>query len=233
MQLIQTIKEALLHLAFPHVCAGCGSDLLSKEHLVCLRCLEALPQTDFHKYPNNPVEKMFWGRLPLTHATAQYYFSKESLLQHLVKQFKYRGNEALAFYLGQLMGHQLATTHRFSHIDALIPLPLFAAKERARGYNQSTALCNGIADVMQKLVLNEVVIRTTATESQTKKNRIERWQNMEGCFELINAQAIAGKHVLLVDDVVTTGATLEACGRELLEAQNIQLSIATLCFSTS
>ena len=233
MSFIQTIKESLLHLAFPHVCAGCGSDLLGKEHLLCLHCLNALPQTNFHKYTNNPVEKIFWGRLPLSQATAQYYFTKESLLQHLLKQFKYRGNGALAFYMGQLMGHQLATAERFLQVDALVPLPLFAAKEKARGYNQATLLCNGIADVMDKPVLNNIVTRTTATESQTKKNRIERWQNMEDRFTLADATVIAGKHLLLVDDVVTTGATLEACGHAILTAENVQLSIATLCISTS
>jgi ComF family protein len=233
MALFQTIKESLLHLLFPHVCAGCGSDLLAKDHLLCLRCLDALPQTHFHLHAHNPVEKIFWGRLPLTLATAQYYFTKESLLRHLLKQFKYRGNGSLAFYMGQVMGHQLLASHHFSQVDALVPLPLYASKERARGYNQATLLCNGIADVLGKPVLNNVVSRVTATESQTKKSRVERWQNMEGRFNLIDASAIAGKHLLLVDDVVTTGATLEACGRELLKAENTSLSIATLCISTS
>jgi ComF family protein len=119
------------------------------------------------------------------------------------------------------------------HIDALVPLPLFPSKERRRGFNQSTVLCEGIATVLGKPVLKEAVVRATYTESQTKKNRIERWQNMEGRFEVVNKEALEGKHILLVDDVVTTGATLEACGRELLAVDNVQLSIATLCFSSS
>ena len=151
-------------------------------------------------------------------------------MQHLVHQLKYRSQKDLGIYMGKLAGHALKT--RFSDIDALVALPLFPAKEKKRGYNQSRLLCEGISMVLDKPVLDRIVIRTTHTESQTKKNRVERWQNMEGKFELKDAASISGKHVLLVDDVVTTGATLEACARELLKAENMQLSIATLCFSS-
>ena len=129
-----------------------------------------------------------------------------------------------------LAGHAL--THRFGDIELLIPLPLFAAREKKRGYNQSKLLCEGISNILNKPIAEKVVIRTAHTESQTKKNRVERWQNMEGKFELIDRDSIAGKHVLLVDDVITTGATLEACAREILKAENVHLSIATLCFSS-
>ena len=145
---------------------------------------------------------------------------------------KYRGNKELGIYLGRLMGSQLLTSNRFSFIDGLIPLPLHPSKERKRGYNQATLLCEGIAAILGKPVWKDVVIRSTSTESQTKKNRVERWQNMEGRFELLRPASIEGKHVLLIDDVITTGATLEACGQELLKAENTKLSIATLCFSS-
>lgn len=233
MRLLTDIKESLLHLAFPHVCAGCGTDVLDSEHPVCLRCLEALPQTHFQQYTNNPVEKTFWGRLPLVAATAQYYFTKESLMQRLMHQFKYRSNKAVGFYLGGLVGAGIMQTARFATVDALVPLPLFAAKERARGFNQATVLCEGIAGIWHKPILKASVIRTAHTQSQTKKNRVDRWQNMEGRFEVRDAESIAGKHLLLVDDVVTTGATLEACGRSLLEIENVQLSIATLCVASN
>jgi ComF family protein len=183
-------------------------------------------------HPNNPIEKIFWGRLPVTYATAQYYFTKESLMQHLMHQLKYRSNKELGIYLGRLMGHALTGSNRFSSMDALIPLPLFPAKEKKRGYNQATVLCEGMASVLQKPVLKGVIQRVSYTDSQTKKNRVQRWQNMEGRFELVDPKAIENKHVLLVDDVITTGATLEACGREIIQTQNVQLSIATLCFSS-
>jgi ComF family protein len=154
------------------------------------------------------------------------------MMQHLMHQLKYRGNKELGIYLGRLMGHALNESNRFRFVDALIPLPLFPLKEKKRGYNQATVLCEGIAEVLAKPILKNVITRTTYTDSQTKKNRVQRWENMEGRFELVNAEVIKDKHILLVDDVITTGATLEACGAELLEAENVQLSIATLCFSS-
>ncbi|HEX8607121.1 MAG TPA: phosphoribosyltransferase family protein [Pedobacter sp.] len=176
---------------------------------------------------------MFWGRLPLTHATAQYYFTRRSAIQKLMHELKYRGNKELGLYLGRLMGQQLQASNRFRYLDALVPLPLFPAKERKRGFNQAELLCRGISEVTGTPVLTSVVIRTTNTESQTKKNRLERWENMKGRFVLTNKDIIQGKHVLLVDDVVTTGATLEACGKVILDARDTRLSIATLCISSS
>ena len=231
MHLLKSIKDSVVHLVFPEVCAGCGSDVVSGQNKLCISCHEVLPQTSFHLHGNNPVEKLFWGRLPVTYATAQYYFTKKSLVQRLMHQFKYRGDKELGVFLGRLMGHQLNESNRFKAIDVLLPLPLFPSKERKRGYNQATMLCEGISEVLQKPVVKDAVIRTIFTESQTKKNRIERWQNMEGRFQLIKENAIKDKHVLLIDDVITTGATLEACGHEVLKAEGAKLSIATLCFS--
>jgi ComF family protein len=223
------IKDSLLQLVFPHVCDGCGSDTLNEESQLCLRCLAALPETNFENHAGNPVEKMFWGRLRLAGAAARYYFTKESLIQRLMHQFKYRGNKDLGFQLGRLMGLALKESGRFSTAEALVPLPLFPAKEKKRGYNQATVLCEGIAEVLHLPVLKTVINRPEHTETQTKKGRIERWKNMEGKFVLANPDEIRNKHVLLIDDVVTTGATLEACGNELLKAVNVILSIATLC----
>ncbi|HUQ96127.1 MAG TPA: phosphoribosyltransferase family protein [Chitinophagaceae bacterium] len=232
MQLFTNLKEALLHLAFPHTCAGCGTDVLESDQPVCLRCSEALPVTHFEKFSNNAVEKLLWGRLPVQAASARYYFTKASLMQRLMHQFKYRGHKETGFYLGRQIGMGLQETSRFSTIEALVPLPLFAAKERARGFNQALILCNGIADVLQVPVLQHSVRRTAHTESQTTKSRVDRWQNIEGRFEVTGAESLAGKHLLLVDDVITTGATLEACGRALLAVPNMQLSIATLCVAS-
>lgn len=226
------LKESLLQLAFPQVCAGCGSDLLQVNQLLCLHCLEVLPATTFHLHNNNPVEKLFWGRMPVTYGTSQYYFTKESLVQRLMHQFKYKGNKDLGLFMGRMMGHQLKESNRFLEVDALVPLPLFPKKERKRGYNQATILCEGIAEVLQKPIIERAVIRTMHTESQTKKNRVQRWENMKDHFRLVNETALKDRHVLLVDDVITTGATLEACGQEILKAEGVRLSIATLCFSS-
>jgi len=215
MTLLRDIRESLLHLAFPHLCEGCGSDVLPTDHFLCLSCLSSLPQTAFHLHNANPVEKLFWGRLPVAAATAQYYFTKESMMQHLMHQFKYCRNKELGRYLGQLMGTALAASHRFAQADALIPLPLHPSKERKRGFNQATLLCEGIAAALGKPVWKDAVIRTTYTESQTTKSRIERWQNMDGRFEVTRPELLKGRQVLLVDDVVTTAATLNACAAAL------------------
>jgi ComF family protein len=226
---LKEIKDAVLHLLFPHVCTGCGSDILAKESVLCMRCMDAMPETNFEQHADNPVEKIFWGRLPLKGASAQYYFTKESLMQHLMHQFKYKGNRELGLQLGRMMGDQLKKAGRFD-ADALLPLPLFPAKEKRRGYNQATILCEGMAESMGLPVIDNAITRPQHTETQTKKGRIERWKNMEGKFILTKPELIQNKHVLLVDDVVTTGATLEACGNELLKAENLQLSVVTLCF---
>ena len=146
-------------------------------------------------------------------------------------QLKYKGNKELGKQLGRLMGYELAKTNRFNKADYLIPLPLFASKEKRRGYNQTTVLCDGIAEVMDIEIARDVIVRTQHTETQTKRGRIERWQNMEGKFEMRKPGKIQNKNILLVDDVITTGATLEACGHELLKASP-KLSIASLCYAS-
>ena len=232
MRLLHAIKEALLHLAFPHVCEGCGTDTLDKDHYLCVHCLDALPRTTYPEHADNPVEQLFWGRLPIEHAAAHYYFTKESVVQHLVHQFKYYGHRELGRYLGRLMGYELQAAHRFEDIDALVPLPLHPLRERKRGFNQATVLCEGLSEVLHLPVLREAVERTEFTETQTRKSRVERWQNMQGKFEVVDAQVLTNRHVLLVDDVVTTGATLEACGSALLQVPGLRLSLATLCIAS-
>lgn len=231
MTALQQIKGSLLHLIFPHTCAGCGTELHSNDTEVCAACLAGLPQTYFIEHGNNGVEKIFWGRLPLRAAAAGYYVTGESVMQHLLYACKYGGNKDLGRQLGRLLGHSLNNTHRFNAVDAVVPLPLHPKKERARGFNQALLLCQGIADVTGRPVLANAVVRTAYTQSQTRKNRTQRWQNMEQRFAVADVAALQGKHLLLVDDVVTTGATLEACGRALLQAPGVTLSLLTLCYA--
>jgi len=228
---LKNIFTSSVHLFYPHVCTGCGSDLLEETNLLCFRCINDLPHTNFAAFANNPVEKYFWGRLPLTAAHSEFYFSKEFLIQQLIHQLKYKGNMEIGFYLGELMGKSLLTSSRFNSVDALIPLPLYADKEHKRGYNQAAVICNGMSSVMNVPVLNNYVIRRHATETQTRKHRTERWENVKGSFMIPNSDALKNRHLLLVDDVVTTGATLEACGNVLLQAQSVKLSIATLAYA--
>lgn len=227
LKLISPLND-LLHLFFPHVCAGCSSDVLDNKHLLCLRCLTELPVTNFFNQPSNPVEIKFYGRLQVQNGAAGYFFTKDSLLETLIYQLKYRGNKDIGFYLGQLLGNFLAGSDRYSDIDAMVPLPLNPRRQKKRGYNQATALCKGIAAVWQKPVIENAVIRKVNTQTQTRKGRVSRWQNMDGVFDVIKPAAIKGKQILLVDDVVTTGASLEACGSEILKVPGTALSIATL-----
>jgi ComF family protein len=228
---VKEIRDSFLHLLFPHVCAGCGSDLLDKTMLLCLRCLYQLPVTNFERFADNPIEKIFWGRVPLHAATAQYYFSKGSIIQNLMHQFKYRTNRGIGILLGRLMGESIRQSGRFP-ADGLVPLPLNSKKEKARGYNQAAVLCEGIAESLHLPVIGDAVIRPSFTESQTRKGRVERWKNIEGKFLLKDMDAIRNRHLLLVDDVITTGATLESCATELLKAGGITVSVAALCYSS-
>ncbi len=150
---MKTAFRSLLHLFFPHTCAGCGSDILDHDQLLCLQCADRLPQTGFHRYAGNPVEKIFWGRLKISCATSFLYFTKSSLLQHLVHQFKYNGKKEIGEFIGRRMGDVMTEASRFGTIDALVPLPLYAARERRRGYNQAGVLCDAMAEVLKVPVL--------------------------------------------------------------------------------
>jgi ComF family protein len=232
MQSLKNIFTDTLHLFYPHVCAGCGSDLLEQQNMLCLRCINNLPHTNFSEHANNPVEKIFWGRVALNAASSEFYFAKESLIQHLIHQLKYKGNTAVGIYLGELMGESLLASNRFNNIDALIPLPLYTDKERKRGYNQAAIICDGMSAAMQVPVIKNNVIRQHPTDTQTKKHRVERWQNVAGSFFVKDIEKLKGKNLLLVDDVVTTGATLEACGAVITAIDDVKLSIATLAHAS-
>ena len=231
MQSLKNIFNDTLHLFYPHICTGCGSDLLEEHNMLCLHCIGNLPHTNFEQQTNNPIEKIFWGRVSLIAAHSEFYFSKESLIQQLIHQLKYKGNIAIGLYLGELMGKNLLASGRFNNIDALIPLPLYPDKERKRGYNQAAIICDGISAVINVPVIKNNVIRQRYTDTQTKKHRIERWQNVEGSFIIKDEEKLIGKNLLLVDDVVTTGATLEACGSVITAVESVKLSIATLAHS--
>ena len=228
MLAVQKIFANTLHLFYPHVCTGCGSDLIQKDNLLCLKCINNLPHTNFAMHANNPIEKIFWGRLPLVAAHSEFYFAKSSLIQHLIHLLKYDGNREIGIYLGELMGKSLQNSNRFRNIDFLIPLPLFPEKERKRGYNQAAVICEGMSNTMGIPILYDVVLRQKFTETQTKKHRTERWENVSESFTVNEGEKLKGKNVLLVDDVVTTGATFEACGNALLKIDGLQISIAAL-----
>ncbi|MDF2383662.1 ComF family protein [Nostoc ellipsosporum NOK] len=223
-------RENLLHVFFPHNCSGCGSDQLDPDGHLCLNCLSDLPYTRFEEWQDNPVMNKFTGRLKITAATSMLYFGRHSLTQQLMHRLKYRNDQPLGRQLGVLMGKKLAGSPHFEHIDVLVPLPLHRSRERQRGYNQSLLLCEGIRQRWNKNIEERCVRRPEATQTQTRMDRLERWENMEGRF-VASPGHCQGKNILLVDDVVTTGATLEACGTVLLAAGAASVSFATLCYA--
>ncbi len=231
MNVAKNYIDDFLHLFFPHVCIGCGSDVLNNKDILCARCIDALPITGFISSANNPVEKIFIGRINVQHAGSAFYFTKDSVIQQAIIQLKYKGNQPAGIFLGKLLGHQLTQSERFDDADVIIPVPLNDKKFYKRGYNQAEVIAKGIASVWQRPVINNAVERILFTETQTHKNRIDRWETMEGMFTVTRPDAVAGKHILLVDDVITTGATLEACGQAILKIPDIKLSVATLAYT--
>lgn len=231
MTLIKNYIDDFLHLFFPHVCIGCDSDVLNDKDILCAECLNNLPETGFLSTPQNPVEKIFYGRLPVVHAGSAFYFNKDSVIQNAIIQLKYKSNQQAGNFLGKLLGYQLSNSKRFDDIDAIIPLPLNDKKFFKRGYNQSLAIVNGITSIWNKPVITNAVERILFTETQTHKDRIARWQTMEGVFTVTQPALIENKHILLVDDIITTGATLEACGTAIMQTPGVKLSMATVAYT--
>jgi len=226
------MKPALLfyltELLFPRLCVVCGDKLIEQEQWICLHCLHHIPRTNFHLETENRVAQLFYGRTPIEYATSFFYFSKGSKYQSLLHNLKYKGLKELGAEIGKHFGIDLMQSSGFSSVDVICPVPLHPQKEKKRGYNQSWWIASGMARQMQKELSDDNLKRITATETQTRKNRFERWQNVEGIFELSNPEAFSGKHILLVDDVVTTGSTLEACAQAIHSKTNARVSIATL-----
>jgi ComF family protein len=192
-----------------------------------------MPLTGFEFFPANPIEKIFWGRAEIQAAAAHLYFTGGSAVQHSLHLLKYKGRKEIGIYFGQQIGKRLNQSKRFIGCEIIIPLPLFAGREKKRGYNQAALIAEGISQQLEIPVLRDAVFRTKKTETQTHKSRIQRWKNMESTFNIRNPEKIYGKHVLLVDDVVTTGASLEACAQVLLTTPGLRLSIACLAHTVS
>ena len=192
-----------------------------------------MPLTRFEYYPANLVEKIFWGRVEILAATAFMYFTSGSAVQHSLHLLKYKGKKEIGIYFGRKMGEHLKQSQRFQNCEIIIPLPLFADREKKRGYNQSAMIAAGIALQLDIPVIPDAVIRTKKTATQTHKSRIERWENMRSTFKIRDHRKIQGKHILLVDDVVTTGASLEACALTLLSLPGTTVSIACLAHTVS
>lgn len=230
--IFSSLLEEIKRYFVPFICISCGAELHQKTHFFCRKCLAALPKTGFERQQDNACSNLFAGRLPVLEAFALLFFAKKGSVQAILHEIKYRNNRKLGHYMGYLMGKALLSNPLYADVDVLIPLPLNRKKLKQRGYNQSSLLCYGMASVLHKPVEEIAVVRSMYTQTQTRKNRIQRWLNVEQVFDLENAKHLEGKHALLVDDVITTGATMEACGSVLLSIPGLRLSIASLAIAT-
>lgn len=223
-----TWLDDLLSLFYLRICLACGNSLYPNEEVVCFSCLYHLPETGFHLEKDNPVSRLFWGKVPLENASACYYFAKGGKVQHLIHQLKYKGRKAIGEYLGAYFGRKLKASPAYSDIDIILPVPLHPKKLRKRGYNQSEIVAGGLAEGMQVEFNSKILIRKVASSTQTKKSKYQRWENVKDIFGVTETSELEGKHVLLVDDVITTGSTLEACIHTLNDISDIRVSVAAL-----
>ena len=232
MSLALEILEGFAGLFWPNVCACCFTGLKHGEDYICSHCMYELPLTNFHREHENPVAQVFWGRAAVEHATAGYYFRKGNKVQKLVHQVKYRGQKEMGTVLGREMGKSLRDSI-FNEVDLIAPVPLHPKKLRKRGYNQSEWIARGVAEMLDKPMDVQTVERLIFTATQTRKKRFDRWENVDSGFVLTAPDNFTGKHILLIDDVLTTGATLEACIHAVLSAPGAKASVATLAFTST
>ena len=221
----------LLNLFFPKVCYACRNLLVDQETYICTDCRHNLPVTNYHFNNDDTVKKVLYGRVKLENATALLQFQKKGMVQHLLHGLKYKGYENIGVFLGKWLGEELKTIEAYGNIDAVVPVPLHKRKQRKRGYNQVEKFGLEIAKALDVEYIDTVLIKTTSTKTQVFKERIARWNNNNEVFSITNHNTIANKHILLVDDIITTGATIEACANQLLKANNVKISVATLAIA--
>jgi len=214
-------------LFYPRLCLGCSRNLFAHEEDICWACLYRLPRTRWHDMPDNPLERLFWGRMDVKAVTSLLYFTKSGVTQQLLHKLKYKGMQQVGIKLGNILGQELKRSERFAGLDLVLPVPLHPKKEHLRGYNQSMLIARGLGEALEVPANGQLVVRPHFTETQTRKGRYERWENVSEAFVCPRPDLLQQKKVLLVDDVLTTGATLEACG-QVLQAAGAQLWMATL-----
>jgi len=228
---IRNYLNAFLHLLYPQICFGCGTDQIVKTMPLCSHCIHELPFTDFFSIKENPIEKIFWGSEPVQEAGALLFFTKDSLVQTLMAQLKYHHNKKVGILFGRLMGEAIALEKKFEQIDLMIPIPILHSKINRRGYNQSQIIAMGMQQIWSRPILGDVLIKKRGSNSQTKKDRNARLLQVPDLFILKHAKSIEGKNILLVDDVLTTGATLEAAIAALMTGSPASISIAVAAYT--
>lgn len=220
-----------MSLIYPRHCEACGATLLKHEEFICNLCLVSLPKSNYHKNLNNELSYVFGGRIPLQNALCFYVFEKSGRVQQLLHAIKYQNQKELAEYIGKLYAKDLMQNEVLKNVDVVLPIPLHAKKLKQRGYNQSEWFAKGIATGLNLKLDSKLLIKVNSTSTQTNKKKFERWENVEGVFELQNSETLINKHVLIVDDVITTGATIEAAWQALKDVEGIKVSVLSIAFA--
>jgi len=221
----------IFNLFYPERCSICENQLVKGEKTICVSCISELPVTNFCNLKNNSVETSFYGRILVEEATSLFYFHKEGKVQKLIHQLKYKGDQQIGTVLGDWLGENMLESDRFKDIDCIIAVPLHPKKLKKRGYNQLTKFGQILSDKLQIPMIEAVLVKVSVSQTQTKKSRFDRSINVDEKFELSDNRILANKHILLIDDIITTGATLEACSIALLHSENIKISIATMAYT--
>jgi ComF family protein len=231
MNYFYDLWDDFLSLLFPRLCYGCGNHLMRNEKVICMECYILIPRTNFHLKKDNPAAQLFWGRCRLEKVAAFSYYTRDSRIRRLIHQLKYKGAREVGTELGRIYGLTLKTSGFLDDIDLIIPVPLHPSKQRKRGFNQSDIISKGIEGASLVPVGMDLLKRVVMTATQTKRSRFERWTNVEGIFKVTDEEKLRGRHVLIIDDVITTGSTLEACANEILKIEGTRVSVAALAFS--
>lgn len=233
MNYFHDLFDDLLSLLFPRLCYGCGNHLLRNEKLLCTECYVLIPRTTYHLERGNPVEQLFWGRCRIERAAAFSFYNRDSRIRRVIHNLKYKGIQEIGLELGRIYGNILTASEFLEGIDVIIPVPLHESKKRMRGFNQSDLISKGLSEVTGLPVDYGSLQRITKTATQTKRSRYERWVNVEGIFSLTDPERIREKHVLLVDDVITTGSTIESCANELLKSEGVKVSVIAIAVAVT
>lgn len=228
---MKVVFNYFLSLFFPDTCIICQNRICDTEKHICISCISQLPKTNYHNQPDNRLVDLFAGRFPFNRAFAFTYFIKEGSMQKVVHELKYKNNPGIGLLMGSLFGNDIKDSDPIREIDLIIPIPLHPKRQKQRGYNQSEEIAKGIAEQIGIDLNTTTLVRTVNNPSQTRNNRIERWKNVEDIFSVIDVNILVNKHILLVDDVITTGSTIEACAKELLKCEGIKISIASLAIA--
>jgi ComF family protein len=223
--------DDFVSLLFPRLCYACGNHLLRNENLICTGCYVIIPRTNYHLADENPLAELFWGRCHLEKAAAFSFYTKGSRIRRLIHNLKYKGIKEIGEELGRIYGLTLKSSGFLNDIDLIIPVPLHPSKKRVRGFNQSDIISEGLAEVTGITIDTTSLIRIHVSDTQTKRSRFDRWTNVAGIFQVTDPVTLNGKHILLVDDVITTGSTIESCANELLKVDGVRVSVIAMAFA--